>query len=97
MTWELVAICVLLRNCGVALVLFVQTLSQVAGSRCTGVRKTSDRGPSSPKMQGVEEAEDFGGDTGEQKQAVCQEDQCCDNGAAERWRPCGLMSEDDGR
>ena len=88
------AIVVLLRVVDVALVLLFR-LS--AGIFFAGGEEASDCSFFSPKMQGVEGAEDFEGDTGDQKQGVCHKDQYCKDGAAEYWRPCSLVSEDDGR
>ena len=84
----------LLRGVGVALVLLFRFSAVVL---LTGGEEASNCSLFSPKMQGVEGAEDFEGDTGDQKQGVCHKDQYCEYGAAEDWRPCSLVSEDDGR
>ena len=48
-------------------------------------------------MKVVEETEEGEGQAGDQEEDVSQEDEDCDCGAAERRRPCGLLTEDDGR
>ena len=45
----------------------------------------------------VEETEEGEGQAGDQEEDVSQEDEACDGGAAERRRPCSLLTEDDGR